>query len=58
MNPVNHFFLSLFLKINAEQGTKFAPLKYEAKKDETVYVCGCKQTDKPPRCDGAHAKLP
>lgn len=41
----------------SHQGSSFAPVKFEATKNETVYFCGCKQSANKPLCDGAHAKL-
>jgi CDGSH-type Zn-finger protein len=33
------------------------PVIFTQDKDETVYLCGCKQTGKGPRCDGSHKSL-
>ena len=33
------------------------PIIWTHDKDETRYLCGCKQTGKGPLCDGAHNKL-
>lgn len=33
------------------------PVIFTQDKDETVYLCGCKQTGKGPRCDGSHKGL-
>lgn len=32
-------------------------VEYYAQYTDTVYFCGCKQTNDPPFCDGSHAKL-
>jgi CDGSH-type Zn-finger protein len=32
-------------------------VKYTATKDQTVFFCGCKHSDKAPLCDGSHNKL-
>ena len=42
---------------NKENDTNFAPSKYVADVSDTVYFCGCKQSDGP-LCDGSHASLP
>jgi CDGSH-type Zn-finger protein/mannose-6-phosphate isomerase-like protein (cupin superfamily) len=39
-------------------GTEFAPVPFEAERDEDVIFCGCKHTATPPFCDGAHNNLP
>ena len=34
------------------------PVIFTQDKDETVFLCGCKQTGKGPRCDGSHKSIP
>eukprot|EP01006_Ploeotia_vitrea_P024245 TRINITY_DN57015_c0_g1_i1.p1 TRINITY_DN57015_c0_g1~~TRINITY_DN57015_c0_g1_i1.p1 ORF type:complete len:354 (+),score=42.21 TRINITY_DN57015_c0_g1_i1:61-1122(+) len=44
-------------RINAEQGTSYRPVLFQATEDTTLYFCGCKQTKNPPFCDGTHDTL-
>jgi CDGSH-type Zn-finger protein/mannose-6-phosphate isomerase-like protein (cupin superfamily) len=39
-------------------GTGFAPVAFNAERDEEVILCGCKHTGRPPFCDGSHNNLP
>lgn len=41
----------------SHKGTGFAPTRYTADKDGTVYFCGCKHSAKGALCDGSHSKL-
>jgi Iron-binding zinc finger CDGSH type. len=41
----------------SHKGTEFAPMKYTADDNKTVYFCACKQTGNPPLCDGTHKSL-
>ncbi|POI21431.1 hypothetical protein CIB84_014823 [Bambusicola thoracicus] len=34
-----------------------APLRFTAEADGKVWLCGCKRTRGPPRCDGSHLRL-
>lgn len=34
-----------------------APLRFTAEADGKVWLCGCKRTRTPPRCDGSHLRL-
>lgn len=38
----------------SHSSTEFRPEVFTAEKDETVFVCQCKQTGTAPRCDGSH----
>lgn len=29
-------------------------MRFESTRDEQVYLCNCKQTRRPPFCDGSH----
>ena len=29
-------------------------MRFESTRDELVYLCSCKQTKRPPFCDGSH----
>lgn len=35
----------------------FTPLRFHARRSETLYFCGCKHTSTPPLCDGSHKRL-
>ena len=37
--------------------TKFKPVVFTVKVNETIYLCGCKHTKKSPFCDGSHKFL-
>ena len=41
----------------AHRGTSLTPMKYTAKRSETIYFCGCKKTKTSPVCDGSHSSL-
>eukprot|EP01138_Halocafeteria_seosinensis_P003057 gb/GECG01003125.1/.p1 GENE.gb/GECG01003125.1/~~gb/GECG01003125.1/.p1 ORF type:complete len:136 (+),score=9.19 gb/GECG01003125.1/:1-408(+) len=39
-------------------GTQWEPLEFTVDKNQRWYlVCGCKQTDSPPHCDGSHIHI-
>jgi CDGSH iron-sulfur domain-containing protein 3 len=38
----------------SHEGTGCGPLRFVAKRTETVNLCGCGETDDPPYCDGTH----
>ncbi len=40
-----------------KQTDDLKPLVFVAEKDETVFLCGCKQTGNRPACDRAHKSL-
>lgn len=40
------------------EAPSFSPLEFVADKPQTFYLlCGCKQTDVPPHCDGNHIHI-
>jgi len=39
---------------DSHEGTGIEPVEFVAKKSETVFLCGRKETDDPPFCDGTH----
>ena len=41
----------------SHKGSGFAPTRYTAEKDGTVYFCGCKHSANGALCDGSHSKL-
>ncbi|MDG2244429.1 MAG: CDGSH iron-sulfur domain-containing protein [Rhodospirillaceae bacterium] len=41
----------------SHKGTNFAPIGHANDKDGTMYICGCKATERVPLCDGSHGKL-
>jgi CDGSH-type Zn-finger protein len=41
----------------AHKGTGLTPLRFTADKTATVWLCGCKHTQSPPRCDASHNAL-
>ncbi|SFI39097.1 CDGSH iron-sulfur domain-containing protein [Planctomicrobium piriforme] len=34
------------------RGTEFRPVKFVAEQDEQAWLCVCKKSKSPPRCDG------
>ena len=40
------------------RGTGFRPFKFDAERDEDVWMCLCKRTQSVPCCDGSHETLP
>ena len=38
-------------------GTGIEPLEWTAKSTKTYFLCACKQTMRPPLCDGTHNAL-
>ncbi len=41
----------------SHKGSDFAPVKFTAEKDETVYFCACKSNKGGVKCDGSHKAL-
>jgi CDGSH-type Zn-finger protein len=39
---------------DSHAGTGKEPLTFVARATETANLCGCKETDDPPYCDGTH----
>ena len=40
----------------SHKGTRWQPVKIQLEEEEPeAWLCGCKQTDTPPYCDGTHA---
>lgn len=47
----------LFCDGGSHEGTGCEPVTFIAKKTEVVNLCGCRETDDPPYCDGTHNTL-
>ncbi len=41
----------------SHKGSGMKSLAFELTEDQTVYLCGCKNTKNPPYCDGTHGQL-
>ena len=41
----------------SHQGTRFAPVRFEASEGKRVWFCGCKASANPPLCDGSHNRV-